>query len=203
MNVVPRLNSGLRRIPPWLLYAGTALWAAWMFWRAIDGQLGPEPVEVLEHEYGALALKMLVLGLAVTPLRRHVGLSLMPFRRAIGVAAFFLVLAHLLVWAVLDVQSLDRVWADILKRPYVTIGMAAFLLLLPPALTSNDLSVRRLGPRWRHLHKLVYPAAILAALHFVWLAKGFQLEPLLWLGVILVLLATRVRIRPRDSRRTA
>jgi len=66
----------------------------------------------------------------------------MPFRRAIGVLCFFFVMAHLLVWAVLDVQTVARVWADILDRPYVTIGMAAFVLLLPLGLTSNDWSVR-------------------------------------------------------------
>jgi len=198
-----RVNAALRRVPPGLIYIGATLWAGWMFWRGVAGRLGPEPVEVLEHAYGDLALKLLVLGLAVTPLRRFVGLNLMTFRRAIGVTTFFLVLAHLAVWAVLDVQSLDRVWADIVKRPYVTVGMAAFVLLLPLALTSNSWSVRRLGPAWRQLHKLVYPAAILAALHFLWLVKGFQLEPILWLVAILALLATRLRMKPRVARRPA
>ena len=202
MTGVAAINRVLRKLPPWTLYIAGALWAGWMFWRALNGQLGIEPVERLEHEYGALALKLIVLGLAVTPLRRLTGLNLMRFRRAIGVTAFFLVLAHLLVWAVLDVQSLDRVWADIVKRPYVTIGMAAFLLLLPLALTSNNWSVRRLGPRWRLLHKLTYPAAVLGALHFVWLVKGFQIEPLLYLAGIVTLLALRLkpgRIRARLS----
>jgi sulfoxide reductase heme-binding subunit YedZ len=116
----------------------------------------------------------------------------MPFRRAIGVLCFFFVAAHLLVWAVLDVQTVARVWADIVDRPYVTIGMAGFLLLLPLGLTSNNWSVRKMGAAaWRKLHKLVYPAAVLGALHYVWLAKGFQLEPLLYMAAILGLLALR------------
>jgi DMSO/TMAO reductase YedYZ heme-binding membrane subunit len=118
--------------------------------------------------------------------------NLMPFRRAIGVLCFFFVIAHLLVWAVLDVQTVARVWADIVDRPYVTIGMAAFLLLLPLGLTSNNWSIRKMGAAaWRKVHKLVYPAAVLGALHYVWLAKGFQLEPLLYMAAILGLLALR------------
>ncbi|MEL6380801.1 MAG: ferric reductase-like transmembrane domain-containing protein, partial [Pseudomonadota bacterium] len=99
---------------------------------------------------------------------------------------------HLLVWAVLDVQAVDRVIADIIKRPYITIGMAAFALMIPLAFTSNNRSVRWLGPVWRRLHLLTYPVAILAAVHFIWLSKGFQLEPLAYMAVILALLALRV-----------
>jgi sulfoxide reductase heme-binding subunit YedZ len=150
-----------------------------------------------------MALKLLVVGLAITPLRRFAGINLMKFRRAVGVSAFFLVLAHLLVWAVLDVQSLDRIWADIVKRPYVTVGMAGFLMLLPLALTSNNRAVRRLGPKWRQLHKLTYPAAILAAIHFIWLAKGFQIEPVVWLVVICGLLASRLRLGRTSNARVA
>ena len=188
-----RLNAALRRVPPWLIYLGTAGWAGWMFWLGLSGQLGVEPVERLEHAYGELALQFIIAGLAITPLRRFAGLNLLKFRRAIGVSAFFLVLAHLLVWAVLDVQRLGEVWADIVKRPYVTIGMAAFLLMIPLAVTSNNLSVRKLGPRWRKLHWLTYPAAVLGGVHFVWLVKGFQIEPLMYLGVIVGLLAVRGR----------
>ena len=97
----------------------------------------------------------------------------------------------------LDVQDPARIWADIVKRPYITVGMAAFVLLIPLAATSNNLSVRKLGPTWRKLHKLVYPAAILGAVHFVMLAKGFQIEPLIYLAIIMVLLA--LRLIPREA----
>jgi len=193
-------NRTLRMVPPWMLYVLGALYAGWLFFLALTGGLGVEPITALEHLYGEIALQLLVAGLAVTPLRQWFGLNLMPFRRAIGVLTFYFVLAHLLVWAVLDVQTLSAVWADILERPYVTIGMAGFLLLLPLGLTSNNLSVRKMGAAaWRRLHKLVYPAAILGALHFVWLAKGFQIEPLVYLGVILGLLA--LRLSPPKRRR--
>jgi sulfoxide reductase heme-binding subunit YedZ len=201
-GIVGPLNGALRRLPPWTLYVAGAAWAAWLFWLGLTGGLGPEPITELEHRYGEVAINLLVAGLAVTPLRRHLGVNLMPFRRAIGVLTFFFLLAHVLVWAILDVQALERVWADILKRPYITIGMAGFLLLLPLGLTSNDLSVRRLGgAAWRRLHRLVYPAATLGALHYVWLAKGFQIEPLLYMGAILALLA--LRFRPATRRMKA
>jgi sulfoxide reductase heme-binding subunit YedZ len=200
-GVVAGLNGALRRVPPWVLYIVGAAWAVWLFWLGLTGGLGAEPITELEHRYGEIAINLLVAGLAVTPLRRHAGVNLMPFRRAIGVLCFFFVLAHLLVWAVLDVQTPARVWADILERPYVTIGMAGFVLLLPLGLTSNDWSVRRMGAlAWRRLHKLVYPAAVLGALHYIWLARGFQLEPLLYMAAILGLLAARLWPASRRSR---
>ncbi|MBC6437711.1 MAG: protein-methionine-sulfoxide reductase heme-binding subunit MsrQ [Rhodobacteraceae bacterium] len=194
-----RLNNALRRIPPWLLYVLGAAYGGWLFYLAATGGLGVEPINTLERLYGEITLQLIVLGLAVTPLRRHAGVNLMPMRRAIGVLAFFFLGAHLLVWAVLDVQRVSAMWADILERPYVTIGMAGFLLLLPLGLTSNNWAVHKLGAAtWRKLHKLVYPAAILGAVHFIWLTKGFQWEPLIYLTIILGLLALRIRpAKPR------
>lgn len=197
--VLQRLNAGLRRVPPLLLYMGGIAWGGWLFWLAATGGLGVEPIEALEHRYGEIALQLIVLGLAVTPLRQRLGLNLMPFRRSIGVLAFGFVAAHFLVWAILDVQSVSAIWADIVKRPYVTLGMAGLLLLIPLAASSNNWAVRKLGGvRWRQLHKLVYPAAILGAIHYVWLAKGFQIEPLVYLCLILGLIA--LRAAPRRAR---
>ena len=188
------LNSALRRIPAWTIYIVFAIYAVWQFWLALNqqGRYLAEPINELEREYGETALKLIVAGLIVTPLRSFAGINLLKFRRAIGVTAFFLVLAHFLVWAVLDVQSLARVWEEIVKRPYVTVGMAGFVLLIPLALTSNNVSVRKLGAAtWRKLHKLTYPAAVLGAVHYLWLVKGFQIEPIIYLLVILALIATR------------
>ncbi|MGX9854054.1 protein-methionine-sulfoxide reductase heme-binding subunit MsrQ [Limimaricola variabilis] len=193
LTTAQKINGALRRVPAWPLYVLGALWAAFLFWQALTGRLGVEPINALEREYGDTALKLLVAGLAVTPLLRYTRVSLLKFRRAIGLLTFFFVLAHFLVWALLDVQSFGRVWADILKRPYVTVGMIAFLGLIPLALTSNNLSIRRLGRSWRRLHQLVYGIAILGAVHYIWLAKGFQIEPLVYLGLILGLLAARIR----------
>lgn len=206
MDVREPVNSWVRRLPTWVVYLVLAAPAPWLFFLAVTGGLGVDPVKALEHEYGLIALQLLIAGLCITPLRRYAGVNLLKFRRALGLLAFCYVVLHLLVWAVLDVQALDRVWADIVKRPYITIGMTAFLLLLPLAATSNNLSLRRLGPRWRQLHRLTYAVAVLAAVHFIWLRKGWQVEPLVYLLAILVLLGLRAvprnrgRIMGRPSR---
>ena len=190
--MIDHLNTALRRIPAWTIYIVTAAWVAWMFWLGLTGGLGVEPINALEREYGEMALKLLVVGLLVTPLRQWAGLNLIKFRRAIGVTAFFLVLAHFLVFAILDVQSLERVWTEIVKRPYVTVGMLSFVGLIPLALTSNNWSVRKMGAAaWRKLHKLTYPVAVFAAVHYLWLAKGFQVEPLVYTAIIVGLIAWR------------
>ncbi|SHI96551.1 protein-methionine-sulfoxide reductase heme-binding subunit MsrQ [Wenxinia saemankumensis] len=195
-----RLNAAARRVPTWPVYGIGMAVAGWYFWLGLTGGLGPEPINTLERLYGEKALQLLVVGLALTPLRRFAGVNLIRFRRAVGLTAFFFVLAHFSVWALLDVQRVAAIWADLVKRPYITVGFAALLMLLPLALTSNNRSIRALGARWRQLHKLTYPAAILAALHYVWLAKGFQIEPLLYMAAILALLALRVRLPKGASR---
>lgn len=190
------VNGWVRRVPAWPVYAVGLLWMAWLFWRALTDVSLIEPIDWLEREYGITSLQLVVATLAVTPLRRFAGINLLKFRRALGVMVFAFVLAHLLVWALLDVQALSAVWADIIKRPYVTVGMAAFLMLVPLALTSNNASVRRLGGAgWRRLHWLTYPVAVLGGIHYVWLARGFALEPLAYLAIILGLLATRTTWR--------
>ena len=199
--MMDRLNRYARRLPTWMVYLAGMLPAPWLFYQGLTGGLGIEPIKALEHEYGELALQLLLAGLAITPLRRYAGLNLLKFRRAIGLLAFFYVTCHLLVWLVLDVQILSQIWADILKRPYITIGMTGFLVMLPLAVTSNNASVRRLGAAWRKLHRLTYGAVLLGAIHFVMLVKGFQLEPLVYLGVAIVLLVLRLPGGLRLSRR--
>ncbi|MGD9863879.1 MAG: protein-methionine-sulfoxide reductase heme-binding subunit MsrQ [Pseudodonghicola sp.] len=198
-----RLNRALRRLPTWVVYGLGALPAPWLFYRGLTGGLGVEPIKALEHGLGLWALQFLIAGLAVTPLRRHLGVNLLRFRRAIGLLAFFYVCLHLLVWLGLDVQIPSQIWADILKRPYITVGMAAFVLLLPLAATSNAVSIRRLGPRWRQLHRAVYVAALLGALHFVMLRKGLQIEPLIYLALIAGLLVLRLPALSWRRRRVA
>ncbi|MEM6938807.1 MAG: protein-methionine-sulfoxide reductase heme-binding subunit MsrQ [Pseudomonadota bacterium] len=194
------INTVARKIPTWVIYLAYMLPAPVLFYWALTGSLGPDPVKVLEHEYGEIALQLLIIGLCITPLRQYLGVNLLKFRRAIGVLAFTYVVLHLLVWAVLDVQTWDRVVQDIWKRPYITIGMASFVLLIPLALTSNNWSVRKMGgAAWRQLHKLTYAAVLLGGLHFVWQAKGFQLEPMIYLAVILLLLGLRIKWRVRKA----
>ncbi len=199
-DAMHKLNQILRRVPVWAVYIAGLVPVPWLFYQGMTGGLGVEPIEALEHEYGELALQLIILGLAVTPLRRLTGLNLMKFRRAIGILTLSYVVCHLLVWLVLDVQDPGQIWADIIKRPYITVGMAAFVLMLPLGITSNNASVRWLGAAWRRLHKLVYPAAILAGLHYVMLAKGFQIEPLIYLFLILALLLLRL---PKPAFNTA
>lgn len=189
------INDGLRRVPIWPVYLVGALPPLWFLWLGLTGGLGVEPIKELEHRLGEIGLQALIAALAVSPIRRFTGVSLLRFRRAIGLISFYYISCHLLVWLVLDVQIPSQIWADIVKRPYVTVGMAAFTLLVPLAVTSNNWSVRKLGAmRWKRMHWLAYPATALGAVHFVMLVKGWQLEPLVYLAVVLGLLALRIRL---------
>lgn len=186
------INRTVRKVPTWLVYIVGLIPVPLFLYLAQTGGLGREPIKALEHELGELALKLIIAGLAITPLRKVVGLNLIKFRRAIGVLSFTYVALHLLVWLVLDVGILSQIWADILKRPYITIGMAGFVAMIPLAITSNNWSVKRLGATWRRLHQLTYVVALLGGVHFIMIAKGIQLEPLMYMAIILGLLAYRL-----------
>ncbi len=200
--LVDLINARLRRVPIWPLYVAGLLPPFWYLYLGVTGGLGAEPISALEHRLGLLGLQFLLLGLAITPLRRFTGISLIRFRRAIGLLAFYYVGMHLLVWLALDIRDPSRIWADLLKRPYITIGMVGFAILVPLAVTSNNASVRKLGPRWRRLHWLVYPAVMLGAAHFVMLRKGWQIEPLIYLALALGLLLLRLKLPRRSGQRT-
>jgi sulfoxide reductase heme-binding subunit YedZ len=204
MGAADGINRALRVVPIWPLYALGFVPAAVYFWLALQNRLGADPVKALEHEYGLIALQLLIAALAVTPLRDLTRVNLVRFRRLLGLMAFYYVALHVSVWLVLD-RQLDwpAVVEDLTKRPYIILGMAATLLLVPLAATSNDLAVRRLGgPRWRKLHRLAYPATALAAVHFVWLVKSWPPEPLLYAAGVAALLGYRaVRGRLRAGAR--
>ena len=193
-RIVDRVNGLARKVPRWPFYWVAALLPCWLLHAALTGGLGVEPIEVMEHQLGEWGLQVLIASLCVTPLRRHVGLNLLKFRRVLGRVGFAYILLHLLVWLFLDVQIWSQIWADILKRPYITIGMAGFLLLVPLAATSSDWAIRRMGAAsWRRLHKLSYAAVTLGGVHWVMLSKGWQWEPLLYLAAVALVLATRIR----------
>jgi len=194
-----KINQAVRRVPPWTIYILGAGHIVWLVWLGATGGLGVEPINALERVLGETGLKLLIAGLAITPLRRYAGINLIRLRRAIGLTAFLYIAVHLTVWLVLDVQSFARLWSDILKRPYITIGMLGFVLMIPLAVTSNNWFVRKLGPVWRRLHKLTYVVAVLGALHFVMLAKGFQIEPLVYMALVVGLLALRFQKRARRA----
>ena len=156
--------------------------------------LGANPVEALLHSLGLWGLRFLLMGLAITPLRRWTGWSwLVRYRRMLGLYAFFYVLLHFLVYAILD-QGLDlnAVIEDVVKRPYITLGMTGLLLLLPLAATSTRGMMRRLGKRWQKLHRLVYLIGVLAVWHFYWQVKLDTLEATVYAAVLTLLLITRL-----------
>lgn len=200
--MINTLNTICRKVPVWLIWVVFLIPVPALLYMGVTGGLGREPIKALEHELGEIAIQLLIVGLCVSPLRRYFGVNLMKFRRALGLLAFTYVVLHLIVWAVLDVQIVSQIWADIVKRPYITIGMAALLLMIPLAVTSNNKSVRKYGSRWNQLHKLTYVVTILAGIHFIWVRKGFQLEPILYLGVILFLILVRYipKSRPKMAK---
>ncbi|MBN8888110.1 MAG: sulfoxide reductase heme-binding subunit YedZ [Rudaea sp.] len=156
--------------------------------------LGPDPVAQLEHATGLWALRLLLATLAVTPLRRLTGWhKLVRYRRMLGLFAFFYASVHLAVYLFVD---LGGYWADIFaqiaKKPYVTVGFLAWLLLIPLAFTSTQKMMRRLGRRWQTLHRLVYATALLACLHFLWLVKADKREPLIYFAAFAVLMLWRL-----------
>lgn len=193
MAINDRINSWARRIPAGLLYIVAALPPAWLLYRGLTGGLGVDPVKAMEHQMGLWGLQVLIASLCITPLRTFFRINLIRFRRALGLIGFVYVFLHLLIWLVLDVQILAQIWADILKRPYITIGMAGFLMMIPLAMTSNNWSIRKMGPaRWRLLHKLAYGAVLAGGVHYMMLVKGWQLEPILYLCAIVLLLVARL-----------
>jgi sulfoxide reductase heme-binding subunit YedZ len=161
--------------------------------------LGTNPVEELLHELGRWGLKFLLLTLAVTPVRHWLGWPwVIRYRRMLGLFAFFYLLLHFLVYAVLDQGlAMQMILEDIVKRPYITLGMAALLLMVPLAATSTKAMMRKLGKRWKTLHRLVYVIAILAVWHFYWQVKLDTFQPLVYAAILAVLLAARLRLRKR------
>lgn len=164
--------------------------------------LGANPIEKLLHDLGRWGLKLLLITLAITPLRRWTGWNwLVRFRRMLGLFVFFYIVLHFFTYAILD-QGLDMqaIIEDIIKRPYITLGMSGLLLLIPLAVTSTKGMMRRLGKRWQKLHRLVYVIAIAGVWHFYWQEKLDTLSATLYALILMVLLATRVYYYSRRTR---
>ena len=160
---------------------------------AVNNTLGTNPVETMTHETGEWALRFLLLTLMITPLRRLSGKSwLIKLRRMLGLYAFFYACLHFITYIWFD-HYFDwvEIIKDIPKRPFITVGFSAFVLLIPLAVTSNNKMMRRLKKNWVKLHKLVYVIAVLGVLHFLWLVKADTLEPLIYAGILLILLGYR------------
>jgi len=161
----------------------------------LSGSLGPNPVETLTDQTGTLAIRFLLIGLALTPLRHLLGNTWpIRLRRMLGLFASFYLLLHIIVYAVLD-RELDvaLVVEDLVERPYVMAGFVAFLILLPLTLTSTKALQRRLKQRWLALHRWVYVACTAAVVHYVLLARGDRIEPYVYLAILGMLLAWRLQ----------
>ncbi len=167
-----------------------------------DG-LGAEPIEEITHTTGEWAMRLLLLTLAVSPLRQWLGWNVLaPFRRTLGLLAFSYAALHLATWLALDqFFDLEAITEDLTERPFVIAGMASFALLVPLAATSTRTMVRRLGRRWLTLHRLVYAAAIAAVIHHIWLVKADLRPALIHAGVLAALLLARPMARVRAERR--
>lgn len=178
------------RLAAWLLAGGPLLWLAG---RVLAGDLGANPVEFLEHYSGDWGLRLLLASLALTPLRRWSGRAeALGIRRLLGLWAFFWICLHFSIYLTFDLEWSARLLGEELrKRTYITLGFTGWLLLVPLAITSTRGWQRRLGPRWRRLHRLVYPAALLGAFHYLWLVKADVREPLVYFVVLTVLLGLR------------
>jgi sulfoxide reductase heme-binding subunit YedZ len=179
-----------------LVFIASLLPLAWLLCGAfgwLGASLGADPVKKLEHECGKTALNFLLLTLAVSPVRALAGLpQLLRLRRMLGLFAFFYAALHFSIYLVLDLELNWRLLgADIAKRPYITIGFTALLLMLPLALTSTNGMMRRLGRRWQTLHRLVYLIAVLGVWHFYWQVKRDVREPLIYAGMLALLLGYR------------
>lgn len=195
---------GGRFDPRWFgLKAAAHVLALWPLASLVRGviqdSLGADPVAAITHATGDWALRLLLLCLAMTPLRRVLGQAWpIRFRRLIGLYAFFYACLHLATYLVLDLQGYwMQIFDDIVKRPYITVGFTAWLLLLPLALTSTRGWMRRLGRHWGRLHRLVYAVGVLAVLHYLWLVKSDLREPLMYAGILALLLGLRLWWRLR------
>ena len=162
--------------------------------RALHNGLGANPVEFITHATGDWTIRFIVITLAITPLRKILKVpDLIRFRRMFGLFAFFYACLHFSIWIGIDkFFDFSEMWKDIEKRRFITVGMAALLLMIPLALTSTAGWIRRLGGRrWRMIHRLIYGSAILAVIHYYWLVKSDVRKPLLYGGIVAVLLGWR------------
>ncbi len=167
---------------------------AWLLFDFWFGLLGPEPIRAMILRSGKAAIILLTLSLACTPANIFFGWKeAVIVRRALGLYAFFYVCLHLTIFVAIDYGFMMRlVVEEIIKRRYAVVGFLAFLLLIPLALTSTKAAQRRLGKRWKTLHKLVYLIAGLAVVHYIWLVKNAYAQPLLFAGIIGLLLFVRL-----------
>jgi len=193
-----------RVVKPILWVAGLAPFG-YLVRAFLTGHLEAEPVKGMEHFTGRTAIIILFIALCVTPARRLTGINgLIKVRRLIGLFAFFYALLHFSIFLVFDLElSFGELAGEVVKRPWITVGFSALLILTALAITSPQAMVRRLGgKRWRAIHRLVYLAAVLGIVHFLWSQKKDMTLPVRYAVVLGIIFATKIVVaRRRDPPR--
>jgi len=197
------------RFPRFLIFVNSLVPLTLLGWDAYHRRLGANPFEFATRTTGVLALVFLLLSLAVTPLRKSLGLPWMiKLRRMLGLYAFFYAALHLLTYVWFDkLFDFAAIGQDIVKRPFITMGMGAFVLLVPLAVTSTQGWIKRLGgKRWNRIHRAAYAAAAGGVVHYYMLVKADTREPVLFgvaLGLLLVYRVLNKYLPEITQRRTA
>jgi sulfoxide reductase heme-binding subunit YedZ len=189
------LDLVIRRLVKPALFLACLVPLALLVVRALNSDLGANPIETANRYTGDWTLRFLLITLAVTPLRKITGWHwLVRLRRMLGLYAFFYAGLHFLSWSWLDQSfDVDAIVQDVIKRPFITAGFAGLLLLIPLAATSTNAMIRRLGgARWQRLHRLVYAIGIIGVVHFLWLVKSDLTQPLIYGALLTFLLGYRV-----------
>ena len=171
-----------------------------IFYKIYFNKLGPEPVKEITHFTGEWTLIFICLTLSMTPLKRLTNLTMwVSFRRMLGLFVFFYASLHLLTYIGIDYRfNWQPILDDVFKKKYIFIGFAAWVLLIPLAITSSQKMIKLLKNNWKRLHRLIYIIAIFGSLHYIWLSKTIFFKPLVYLVIILVLLALRIKIKKRN-----
>jgi sulfoxide reductase heme-binding subunit YedZ len=174
----------------------------WLAWKGLNGELGANPIEKLIRQLGVWGLRLLLAGLAITPMARIFKQPrLVRFRRTVGLFAFSYIVLHLCSYIGIDLFfDFGQLWKDILKRPFITLGMLGFVLLIPLAVTSTNGWVIRMGrAAWQKLHWLIYLIVPLGVAHYYLLVKADHRPPVVYAAVFLVLMAWRIWDRVKRS----
>jgi len=176
---------------------------ALLIWDVTQGNLSVNPIQDITFRTGKTALVLLVLSLAATPVNTIFGFrQAIKVRRALGLYAFLYAGIHFLIFIGLDYGfNLRLVWFELVEKRYVLVGTAALLILIPLAITSTKGWQRRLGKTWKTLHKWVYLAGILVIVHYAWVQKSDIREPLVWGGIVILLLVVRIPVMRKSFRR--
>jgi sulfoxide reductase heme-binding subunit YedZ len=171
-----------------------------IFYKIYFNKLGPEPVKEITHFTGEWTLIFICLTLSMTPLKRLTNLTVwVSFRRILGLFVFFYASLHLLTYIGIDYRfNWQPILDDIFKKKYIFIGFTAWVLLIPLAITSSQKMIKLLKSNWKRLHRLIYIIALFGSLHYIWLSKTIFFKPLIYLVIILVLLALRIKIKKRN-----